>query len=58
MYNERERKLSEIACKLSSMAFVLNGCCENYEGQEIDTGKLTNFTKYLEETSLELFDLL
>jgi hypothetical protein len=58
MNKENEQRLSELACKLSSMTFVLQGCCTNYEGLEFNSSKLVDFTKMLHETSNELFDLL
>jgi len=58
MNEDQGRKLSEIACKLSSLTFVLNGCCINYDGESIDLANLIEFTKILHETSEELFGLL
>lgn len=58
MFKEKERRLSEIACKLSSMTYVLHGCCLYYEGLEFNSAKLVDFTKDLHEISTELFDLL
>lgn len=58
MYNEKEVKLSELACKLSSMTFALYGCCKWYEGDNFDTGNIVDITKILYNTTIELFDLL
>jgi hypothetical protein len=55
---EKEKILSEIACKLSSMTFILHGCCLYYEELELNSAKLVDFTKLLHDTSNELFDLL
>lgn len=58
MEEEERMKLSELACKLSSMTFVLKGCCESYEGELIDSANLIEFVKILHEISNELFILL
>lgn len=58
MNEENQKKFSEIACKLSSMTFVLHGCCANYEELELNSARLVDFTKLLHETCNELFDLL
>ena len=58
MNKENEKRLSELAGKLSSMTFVLPGCCMNYEGLELNSAKLVDFTEFLHEISNELFDLL
>ncbi len=57
--NEAEyEKLSEIARRLSSMTFVLNGYCENFEQDMPEFANLTNFTKMLNKVSEELYGLL
>ena len=58
MDNEKEKRLSEIICKLSSMTFVLHGCCLYYEGVELDSAKLVDYTKILHEITNDLFDLM
>jgi len=57
--NEEEcEKLSRITWKLSSMTFVLNACCENYEQDIKEFSKITEFTRILHGVSEELYDLL
>lgn len=58
MDEEKEIKLSKLALKLSSLTFVLNGRCTNYDGESVCSSNLIEFTKILHETSEELFDLL
>lgn len=56
--NEEEcEKLSRITWKLTSMTFVLKGCCENYEQDIKEFANITEFTKILHKTSEELYDL-
>lgn len=56
MDEENERKLFKLACKLSSMTFVLKGCCIYHEGKLTDTEDLTYFVETLHEMSNQLFD--
>ena len=57
--NEAEyEKLSEIARRPSSMTFVLNGYCENFEQDMPEFANLTNFTKMLNKVSEDLYGLL
>lgn len=58
MDEEKERKLAELARELSSLTFVLNGCCINYDGETADFANLVEFTNILHKTSDKLFDLL
>lgn len=58
MNEENEKRLSELACKLSSMVFVLKGCCMYYEGAEFDSAKLVDSLEILNGVSNELFDLM
>lgn len=58
MDEEKETKLSELACKLSSMTSVLKGYCENYEEEVPEITNLIDFSEILHETNEELFNLL
>jgi len=57
MDDEESRKLQEIARKLFSMTFILNGYCENFDGV-IEVSNIIEFTEVLHKTSRELFDLV
>jgi len=54
---ENERLLN-IALKLSSMTFILNGYCQNFEQEISEFAELMEFTHMLHETSKQLYDLL
>ena len=58
MDEAENRKLSNIAIQLSSMTFVLNVYCENFEQEIPEFANLTAFTEMLHKTSEELYDLL
>jgi len=58
MNDSEFEKLSELARQLTSMTFVLNGYCENFDGNGIEISNLIEFTKILYKTSNKLFDLL
>lgn len=58
MDEEREKKFTELACKLSGMTFVLKGYCENFYEDVPEITNLFEFSSILHEISEELFDLL
>lgn len=58
MDDTQEKKLAELACKLSGMTFVLKGYCENFDEEVPEVSNLIEFSEILHETSRELFDLL
>jgi len=58
MEEEKYKKLSEITYQLSSMTFILNGYCENFEQEVPEIANLTAFVEILQRTSEKLYDLL
>jgi len=57
MNDEESEKLQEIARKLCSMTFILNGYCENFEGI-VEISNIIEFTEILHKASEKLFDLV
>ena len=57
MNEEESQKLQDIARKLTSMTFILNGYCRNFEEVK-EAESLIEFSEILHNTSEELFDLV
>ena len=55
---ENCNKLSDIACKLSSLTFVLVAYCKNFDETVPEVSNLIEFSEILHKTSEELFGLL
>lgn len=58
MDEEIYKKLSELANQLSSMTFVLNAYCENYEQSISEIAYLTEFSQMMHKTAQKIYDLL
>lgn len=58
MNGTEEKKLTDLACKLYSMTFVLKGYCENFDEEIPEISNLIEFSEILHKTSKKLFDLL
>lgn len=53
-----ENELATIVYKLTSLTFILKGCCAYYEGKKFDTVNLSEFLEILHETTLKLLNFL
>lgn len=58
MDEEIYQKLSELANQLSSMTFVLNAYCENYEQSISEIAYLREFSHIMHKTAQKIYELL
>jgi len=58
MEEEKYEKLSNIACKLSGLTFVLVGYCRNFDEKVPEIANLIELSEILHKTSEKLFELL
>lgn len=53
-----EEKLSDIACRLTSLTAVLCGYCQNFMEESKEICNIVEFTEIIDKTAKELFKLL
>lgn len=58
MDEEIKKELSELVNKLSSMTFILNAYCENFEEDIDEIGYLVEFSQIMYKTVNNLYELL
>lgn len=58
MNDEIRKELSELANQLSSMTFILNAYCENFEEEIYEIDCLVEFSQIMHKTAKNLYKLL